>query len=415
MVFCCVPNCKNSSKQQILHTIPKDDTLRRKWCVAIGREDLIEIDLTKRSRYRVCDIHFADTAKFAANRNRTNLKANSYPSMNLPDDPQPGSSKENFDVPSTMPENISMKRTGSPLSEPMPKVYRESTPEIQNVQVGHRTPTFPTGLRRKFRLLKHIGVNRHADLTPKASRLYKIAKNLRKTARRLDMHNIDAKKRIENALQYAESSEYLQTKVNETSVDFILSQLHLQNKQPKGRRFTIANKIFALSLLKQSAKAYKIFRQVFAVPSRKTLLNLLHQIPFNCGINAPILKSLSKCVSKMDISSRQCSLIFDEMAIEPSLTYSKKDDEVIGFVSTGDGKKLIFADHVMVFMLRGITRKWKQPIAYFFTSGAMNSNDLKRNIEEIIKEVHAIGLRIVATVCDQHPVNVTAVNKLYED
>lgn len=228
------------------------------------------------------------------------------------------------------------------------------------------------------------------------------------------MHNIDAKKRIENALQYAESSEYLQTKVNETSVDFILSQLHLQNKQPKGRRFTIANKIFALSLLKQSAKAYKIFRQVFAVPSRKTLLNLLHQIPFNCGINAPILKSLSKCVSKMDISSRQCSLIFDEMAIEPSLTYSKKDDEVIGFVSTGDGKKLIFADHVMVFMLRGITRKWKQPIAYFFTSGAMNSNDLKRNIEEIIKEVHAIGLRIVATVCDQHPVNVTAVNKLYE-
>lgn len=111
MVLCCVVNCKNTSKEEILHTLPKDDEvsvaglyknlnfynlvinqkinrllfqLRRKWCVAIRREDLIDIDLSKRSRYRVCDIHFAKNTKFPTNRNRTNLKAGSYPTFNLP-------------------------------------------------------------------------------------------------------------------------------------------------------------------------------------------------------------------------------------------------------------------------------------------------------------------------------------------
>lgn len=52
----------------------------------------------------------------------------------------------------------------------------------------------------------------------------------------------------------------------------------------------------------------------------------------------------------------------------PLLDYVQKQDEVIGFVSTRERKKEIYADHVM---LRGITWKWRQLIAYFLTSAAI--------------------------------------------
>lgn len=42
------------------------------------------------------------------------------------------------------------------------------------------------------------------------------------------------------------------------------------------------------------------------------------------------------------------------------------------------------ADHAMVFMLNGISQKCKQPIAFFFTQGAMKATDIQRNLKEII-------------------------------
>lgn len=51
----------------------------------------------------------------------------------------------------------------------------------------------------------------------------------------------------------------------------------------------------------------------------------------------------------------------------------------------------------------------------FFTSGAMKSTDIKRNIKLIIKESNRIGLNVVATVCDQMSANRTAIKKLMEE
>lgn len=84
---------------------------------------------------------------------------------------------------------------------------------------------------------------------------------------------------------------------------------------------------------------------------------LLNQIPFYCGINNQILNTLKSSVQKMDEMSCHCILTFDEMSIEPGLSYSNKHDMVEGLVDCGDGKKLQFSDHVMVFMVRGIARK----------------------------------------------------------
>lgn len=68
-----------------------------------------------------------------------------------------------------------------------------------------------------------------------------------------------------------------------------------------------------------------------------------------------------------------------------------------------------------VYMLRGIRKKWKQPLYYNFCSGATKTYDIKKILIDIITKCDSIGLKIVATVCDQGSNNVAAINSLIND
>lgn len=73
--------------------------------------------------------------------------------------------------------------------------------------------------------------------------------------------------------------------------------------------------------------------------------------------------------------------MFDDMTIEPTLNYDAKKDEVIGFDYCGEIKKLKIADHATVFMARGIRKKWKQPLAFYFSESGMTVPDIVRNLK----------------------------------
>eukprot|EP00102_Acyrthosiphon_pisum_P020645 XP_016657855.1 PREDICTED: uncharacterized protein LOC107883042 [Acyrthosiphon pisum] len=99
------------------------------------------------------------------------------------------------------------------------------------------------------------------------------------------------------------------------------------------------------------------------------------------------------------------------MALDATLTYDKKSDSIFGF----EEKNLKFANHVLVFMLRGLQKKFKQPIAYYFCSGTTKTEDLVCYIKEIISAVQTTGLKIKATVCDQGCTNQAAINILIKE
>ncbi|KAJ8983164.1 hypothetical protein NQ317_016263 [Molorchus minor] len=101
------------------------------------------------------------------------------------------------------------------------------------------------------------------------------------------------------------------------------------------------------------------------VPSRKTLIDLLRTIPFETEINRSIVDLLKTSVSTMDPLDRQRMLlkgfkIMEEMNGDPS-----------------------FADKVMMFMARGIHKKWKQPIAYYFNEGGMKKRCPPKNTKKM--------------------------------
>ncbi|KAF2880225.1 hypothetical protein ILUMI_25947, partial [Ignelater luminosus] len=70
---------------------------------------------------------------------------------------------------------------------------------------------------------------------------------------------------------------------------------------------------------------------------------------------------------------RYCALLFDEVALKPGLQYNRKLDMFEGFEDYGGSeRKASFADHVLVFMLRGVCRKWKRPIHIPFWDAAID-------------------------------------------
>lgn len=102
------------------------------------------------------------------------------------------------------------------------------------------------------------------------------------------------------------------------------------------------------------------------------------------------------------------------MSLETALTYDKSRDAINGFVELKD-KKNDFADHALVFLLRGSVYKWQQPVAYYFCQGATSGIDLKNIIKDVVAAVIGCGLKPVALVCDQGAAFQSALNKLKED
>jgi len=75
--------------------------------------------------------------------------------------------------------------------------------------------------------------------------------------------------------------------------------------------------------------------------------------------------------------------LFDEVCLSSGLSYNSVTDEIDGFVNIGKFKSQNVADHALVFMIRVIRKKYKQPIAYSFCQGATKQDELIRQLKEI--------------------------------
>lgn len=106
--------------------------------------------------------------------------------------------------------------------------------------------------------------------------------------------------------------------------------------------------------------------------------------------------------------------MFDEMALEPAVTYCSNKDNIDGFVHLNQ-KSEQFADHALVFMLRGAVHKWQQPIAFYFCEGQTKSTELKVIIKTIVAAVTETGLQPIALVSDQGASFQSAMNELLKD
>jgi hypothetical protein len=121
--------------------------------------------------------------------------------------------------------------------------------------------------------------------------------------------------RLENATRASKDEHFQQImdKVNPMTYKFIIQQVKNQKLVPRARRFTLEEKIFALTLYKASGKGYKLLSKIFALPSVRTLTNLLNNLPFTPGINKQLFNSLGETVKRLSNKDKHSILLFDEI------------------------------------------------------------------------------------------------------
>lgn len=164
--------------------------------------------------------------------------------------------------------------------------------------------------------------------------------------------------------------------------------------------------------MKQSSKCYQYLTQVFDLPSMRTLCSILQKVNIHPGPIDFINQRLKEQVRLMKQKDKVCLLMWDEMLLQPHLDYDTKKKHIIGFEDFGDKRTARFADHVLVFMVRGIQSGWKFPLAYYFCDGITKTNQLVEWIKTIAKIIIDSGLHLVAFICNNGKRNRAAIDKL---
>ena len=88
------------------------------------------------------------------------------------------------------------------------------------------------------------------------------------------------------------------------------------------------------------------------------------------------------------------------------LSYNSTTDGIEGFQDLGlHGTSKCIADHALVFLVRGLRVKWKQPFGYFLSAGTVPAAALKSMVRNSIGKLQSIGFKVRALICDQGPNN----------
>ena len=180
------------------------------------------------------------------------------------------------------------------------------------------------------------------------------------TSSRLELYNIKKKMKyykndtikLREKLRAASKCDIrkIVQKLSPVVKNFLDCQIKNACREYKGRRYSIDDKIFVLSLYKQSPRRYRYLSAIFSLPCSKTLRKLLQHIPVKAGVLDAVLDQLKFKAEKMDTKSKLCVLMFDEMSLKVHTHYCRHDDTVIGFVDNGIERKNILADHAQVLL-----------------------------------------------------------------
>lgn len=106
----------------------------------------------------------------------------------------------------------------------------------------------------------------------------------------------------------------------------------------------------------------------------------------------------------MDDHERHAVLMFDEIQLTTGLALDQSTGVVIGrptiHLADGTLPEDTLATHGLVFMLGGVTTRWKQTVAYHFTGNSFSSSAVKNVILDIIEKCEKISIYVDAVVSD---------------
>jgi hypothetical protein len=151
----------------------------------------------------------------------------------------------------------------------------------------------------------------------------------------------------------------------------------LKNGSMRGLTWSTDTLIKAYKIrLTCGSTGYDVLREMGQpLPSQHTLQRRMEHLKFAPGLLNEILIQLKIKVETMKDEEKHCAILLDEIAITPKYDY----DPSIGLVlrkptipsSSGQFEEL--ATHGLVYMIAGVTTRWKQIVGYQLTGNYINN------------------------------------------
>lgn len=169
-----------------------------------------------------------------------------------------------------------------------------------------------------------------------------------------------------------------------------------------------------LSIAKRSTSSYNFLSSHIVLPGATTNNSVLKKIPCSTGLTDVVLHKLKELSGQLEEKEKYVSLIWDEVHLSLHTQYDKSQDMIVGFEDWGHKRTANFADHAIVFQIRGINSGWTMPVFYGFCSSLTSAPELMRCIKEVVTAVEATGFHILTTICDQSSTNRVVIKKFIE-
>lgn len=241
--------------------------------------------------------------------------------------------------------------------------------------------------------------------------------------KRLKMEVNHIKGKYENVIQNITMEQYFELTHQFTHgstelsnfINFQVSQCH---KKKKGRRYTNDFKRESLKMYYAGPKLYKkILMKKFCMPSPNTLFRYISNLQVRPGLNNTKLFDLLKMkMNGFQDLQKYCVLSIDEMSIKANLFYNRVSDSMVGLAENEQGMRVLKpALHSCVLMLRGLSARWKQPIAFYFCHSSCPPQSLKNIVIEAIRKLKPLGVNICALTTDMGSNNIQLARLLNVD
>ena len=221
------------------------------------------------------------------------------------------------------------------------------------------------------------------------------------------------KKRMSEKLKESRTISVLQ-KLLPNQRESVFHQIRSRECKPRGMRWSARFISISSAIYHRSPSCYNFLRNnlKIALPSVSVLKRSCRRVMLNTGVCPIICNILKHKVDTMNAANRTATLAIDGASISSSLRYVDHIDRIVGFEDVGrSGCTTKISDECVVTMLRGIQGNWKQVFSYYFIRHSVKVNRFADIINENLAAAHAVGIKVIAIVCDQETTQWSFINK----
>jgi hypothetical protein len=160
---------------------------------------------------------------------------------------------------------------------------------------------------------------------------------------------------------------------------------------------------------------YDVLREIGQpLPTHRTLQRRIEHLKFYPGLLNEVLAAMEPKVVLMAAEEKHCAILIDEMAITAKLDFDPSTSSILGKPTLPSSTKQYedIATHGLVYMLAGVTSRWKQVVGYHFTGKSFDANSVKTDIDSLISKAEHMGLQVDGIISDMGGQN-QAIWRLY--